>query len=429
MRMLRCVCRVGLCCIGTLLAGCGGSGTNGGAVTNNASATSVTVTFNSPLAPPTVAAQTGSAPFAAAPLQGNQLTISLPSATSKYSLAWTCTFHTMTFEYVLEATPQDGTAYSVGCQSGLLQPTGSAPPMAGATGSVDASAIAGTAFVGIFGKQGGAGVMNAASGAFNFNMPSGMNDVAVVAVDASFNVLAVKIVRTQTVPGAINSGNTIVLGSADLLTTAPLNFANLPGGFDAPQVQVTYVTAGGTPVRLTNFNVALTQYPTAPAASVASGDFYQFQIQTSDTATHASTIQVTQNMNGGGAVTIPLPPAWQFSGPAAAALPTFTFSYPGFAGVTTVTQQAGISCQTSPSSSLLINILATGSFQNGATTLVIPDLSKVPGFPSSLPSGATVEWNASISGGAAPEVNFLPSLPAKDSIVAIVGNMGHFVVP
>lgn len=75
-----------------------------------------------------------------------------------------------------------------------------------------------------------------------------------------------------------------------------------------------------------------------------------------------------------------------------------------------------------------IEVLATGSYQNGANTISIPDLTAINGFIRLAPSGTMAGWSASIVGGAGPEVQFLPSLPANGSIFTVT-TLGSFTVP
>ena len=420
MRGIRYACGFGLSCLVVLLAGCGSSGGmtgGGGTILDTNSDIPVTVTFNGLSAPSAVAMQTGTSPFTVASLQNNQLVINLPSMTSKYSIAWVCEQYPDDYEYVLEVTPRDGIAYSVGCPDGFYQTAGN--QQSTAIASVDASAIAGVSRVDIFGKQGYAGSMWGVSGEFGVDMPSGSNDIALVAIDGSLQALAVKILPGQTLPGAVNGGDPIVFSSADLLTMAPLHLTHAPDGFDPPFAELTYFTAGGTPVNLTE-TALFTQYPVVPAASTQSSDVYQFRATTSDTATQNSAIQVTQNTSGGGPVTIAFPPPWPYSGPAPALFPTFTFNYSGFTGMGTVIQEVYMSWFKPTTMGLLrIEILATGSFQNGATTLEVPDLSKLSGFPFPLTSVFDPGWRAVITGSPEPEMGFLPVVLANGSMVTV----------
>jgi len=375
----------------------------------------------------------GTGAFTAQTLQNNQLTIVLPSATSQYGVAWHCIVSAVTTsDFVLKATPQDGTAYTVGCPNGFSQ-TAAPSGLVAVTGSVDASAIAGVNIVDVTGKQ-GENIVFAPSGSFSVSLASGTNDVAFVPMGPSspnppvINVAkAVKILRNQAIPGTINGGNTVTFSPADMVTNETLTVSNIPAGFiNPPAVRVNFQTANGTVFALAN--EATTQYPALPAAALQTGDSYLFSTQT---ASMPQTLAILQSSTSGGPVTLALPQPWSYSGPAPAAFPTFTFNYSGFNGLPVITQSAVIFRTVVDAGEPFfrsIEVLATGSYQNGANTITVPDLTAIPGFISPALSGTTVSWSASIAGGSAPEVQFVPSLPANGS-VAIVSTSGSYTVP
>src|SRR6185312_13020694 len=259
------------------LAGCGG---NSGTPPVPSGPTTITVTFAN-ATPLAAAVQIGSGAFARASIQSGQLSLTVPAGTTNYAIAYVCPpFNVVAttiedFEFVIEATTQDATAYTVSCSA--------TPPTGSATGSVDASAIPGATNVVVGGKGGGFGFASTQT-SFNVNLPTGTNeDVTVSALDASNNLLAIKILRSQTVPGAINGGNTIVLGPADETTMQSVTVNNTPAGF-IPAVQlVDYLTANGTQIGLGIFSGS--QYRAMPAASTQPGDKYFIDSSTDDAAT------------------------------------------------------------------------------------------------------------------------------------------------
>ncbi|HEY6971632.1 MAG TPA: hypothetical protein VJA94_20645 [Candidatus Angelobacter sp.] len=396
------------------------------------SSISVTVTFIFGI--DTVAVQIGSGAFAAQTLQKNpsglgQLNLTLPSMTSKYAIAWHCVLGVApnSFgDFVLEATPADGTQYNLGCS--LTQPP---PPAIGTflgSGNVDASAIGAVSFISIYGNQARGGI-SGASGAFSINLFTGINDVAFVPTSVS-DILAVKIVRNQTVPGAINGGNPVVIGSNDMTSTQPLTVGSIPAGFSTSPTVVTFQTANGTAVPLAQ---ATTQYPALPQGAVQSGDRYVFTTQVSNATTKQS-LGLAQSSTDGGPVTLSaFPQPWSYSGPAPAAFPTFTFNYSGFTGLPVVTEDTRISTVAVDAGEpvfLSLEVLATGSYQNGANTITIPDLSALPVSThlAGAPSGTLISWSAFITAGSAPEMQFLPNLGANNT-VSTVGNSGAYTVP
>ena len=387
--------------------------------------TSVTVTFigGTPLA---VATQIGTSPFTLM-TPGNQVTFPVAPGNTKYAIAYVCrpvSASGITSETVIQATTQDTSAFTASCLG---------PPSTGtATGSVT-SAIFGTATIKIIGNQGIGGSVTGGSGSFSVSMPTGTNDVAAVAFDSSNNVQGVKLVRSQTVPGAILPGSSIIISSpADATTTADLTVNNVPPGFvNPPEASVEFITANGTSLLLTNNSVAGTNpqpYHALPTTAIVSSDFYLYESNTSNTVTNQSVGITATTTSGGGAFSLTLPTPWTFAGPAPAKFPTFTFIYPGFVGLTAVAEQGSIHWATSATTSNQITVLATANFQGIATTITIPDLTSLAGFLAPAATGTTINWVADIFGGTNQEFTFVPN-PPPNSSVQFVQNRGTFMQP
>ncbi|HLW52135.1 MAG TPA: hypothetical protein VKW06_04765 [Candidatus Angelobacter sp.] len=367
----------------------------GGNSSNPVMPTVVTVSFGTG-APVAAAAQMGAGTFSAVPIQGSQISVTLPPGTTRYAIAYVCpprVLGTVTDNsvFVIEATVQDGSALNSSCVR-------SVPAMASVTGTVDATAIAGATQIAIAGRGGFGSFLSFVSGPFNVSVPSGTNDIAILALDSSRDVLAVKILRSQTVPGAVNAGGTVVLGAADMTVNQPFTVTNVPAGFGAPVPFVEYRTTGETSIFLKASST--TQYPPVPAASTQPGDFYTFQGISSNSGTPDSAIGLAQTTtSGGGPVTLTLPAPWPATAPAPAALPTFTFNYPGFPGVSEVVESAELTWFNSTLSvGNAIRVTATSAFQNGSNTITVPDLSSLPGFLGAPPSGTNLVWMARIDG-------------------------------
>jgi len=402
-----------------LITGCAEGRRIGGGPSSN-----VTVTFigGTPL---TVATQTGTGPFTLM-TPGNQVTFPVAPGNTKYAIAYVCppvsASTTITSETVIQATTQDTAAFTASCLG---------PPTTGtATGSVS-SAIFGTTSIKIIGNQGIGGSVT--GGSFSVSMPTGTNDVAAVAFDSSNNVQGVKVVRSQTVPGALNGGAAIIISSpADATTTADLTVNNVPGGFvTPPEASVDFITANGTRLLLTNNSVASTNpqpYHALPTAATVSTDFYLYESNTLNTATNQSVGITTTTTSGGGAFSLSLPTPWIFAGPAPAKFPTFTFVYSGFTGQPAIADQGSIHWSTGASTSNQITVLATANFQAGATTITISDLTLLAGFLTPAATGTTINWVAHIFGGTNQEFTFVPN-PPPNSSVQFVQNRGTFMQP
>jgi hypothetical protein len=149
---------------------------------------------------------------------------------------------------------------------------------------VDANAIAGASFLNIDAENGTAqqGVYEGTpSGNFSFAAPVGTDRVAVLAYDSVlsgfeqfFSLVAVKNFSSQTVPGTLNGGNTVVLGAADQTTPEPLTYKSVPPGYNAPSTLVSYEFSGGDGFIIANG--VTSEYPSVPAGAAESGDDYIF---------------------------------------------------------------------------------------------------------------------------------------------------------
>ena len=380
------------------LASCGGGGGGAGSPVNPPSAgtTAITVSFVGGTLPTAVAESIGGG-WSSAALQGTSLVVNLPTGATTYAIAFRCpTYAVFGFvdpEYVIEATVADGTAYNLTCYT--------APTTSSANGSADASALAGAASVLVLGKDGYGASLSAASGAFSGSMLPGTNDVAAIAKDAAKNVLGVKIVRSQTSPGASNGGAAITLAASDAVSTAPVSITNISAGYDpTPECSVSYTTANGTSFYLNNNST--TSYAVVPSSEAAAGDYYTFESNNANLTTHELLGTSIYATNPGGAFTIPLPSPWTYGGPSAAAFPTFTFQYAGFNGMPSIVDNAQISWQENPTTQADINVFATSGYLGGATTLAIPNLTALAGFVAAAPSGTRVYWGAQIDGATYP---------------------------
>ena len=308
------------------LSACGGNSSNGsgGGGGGGNQPTIVTVTFTGS-APTAAATQIGTGSFAAATLSGSSLTLSVPSGTTNFAVAYVCPAQTiqsiatyqLTSQYVVEATTGDSTSYSFfGCPSQL-----SAGSQTGTlTGSVDASAIPGAtgldidAWNGPNFSQGGVATL---VGNFSFTAPAGSDQVEVLAYNQTLNgfgvsvaLAAAKTFSGQAVPGALNGGNTVVLTAADATTPETITYNNVPSGFRAASSLAVFESAGQ------DFGIALaegatSQYPALPAGMVQSGGFYEVEAQTNGGFTGnvsgGQSLVVLSTFTSGGPVSITFP--------------------------------------------------------------------------------------------------------------------------
>lgn len=390
----------------------------------------VSIKFNGSSMPTAVAAKTGTGAFTAQTLNGSTLTLSIPSGTSDYAVAFLCPTlgtapYTSQLEFVWEAATTDGTTLNFLCP---YEPN----LTLNFTGSLDASAITGVQSFEVFAQNGSSvgagGVGGGSSGNFDIAAPTGTDRVLTLAYGSQGDgPVAVKNFDNQTVPGSLNGGSTVVFGAADETTPEPITYNNVPSGFSTPSTYA-WLGMGQTTQNFVYAGNATTQYMQMPAGATEKGDVYFLDANAASTSSEADVN--TEIVSSGGPVSFTFPAPWSYSGPTAAALPSFTMSYSGFSGQANVSENAWIFWGTGSggifsTSTDEIQEEATGNYQGGSTTLAIPDLSGVAGFMAPPASGTQVEWNAWIE---QQSWGFASPLPSN-AVWNTVSNIGLYTVP
>jgi hypothetical protein len=372
----------------------------------------------------TVATQIGAGAYTQAALTSNKLILSIPDDETNYSVAFLCPSPTVgpfvNKEYVNQASTLDGKAFSETCPQLPLQG-------GNATAEVDASAIPGAEGISI-GDQG-------CSACNTFSLSEGLAvgtyDVPIYVTGAGgiYEAIAAKILRNQTIPGALNGGAPVVFQTTDETVPQTITYNNVPNGYSPTQGEVTYYTADGAFVPLALGGItAATQYMAMPPGTYQSGDYYDFIVLANDT-TSGGTVSVESYTSSAGPQSFTFPPPWSYAGPTAAALPTFNFAYSGFSGMSNVSYQAtldwGLGTTTFGISEDFdgISMSATANYQNGSTAMTIPDLSSLTGFLPTPPSGTAVRWSAEVSQGDP----FLTSTPS--GTIQSADNSGSYAEP
>ncbi len=420
-----------------LLSGCGSNsvGTNSGGGSGGSS-TTVTVSFTG-ATPAAVGTQIGSGSYVAA-TPANTITLTLPSGVANFAVAYVCTEtfppsgaapSVEFFQNVVEASVTDGTNLVEACQSA----TTTSPTFGALTGSVDGSAISGVTDYGISQGGGFTGVNLGYSGrGFSVSDPVGPQRVLVTAYNAissppaqvgSISLLAARNFDNQPVPGALNNGNTVVLGPADEATSQTITYNSIPSGF-ASSAGAGY----GTEAELVMGKLwgvilafpATTQYPVLPAGATESGDYYLINTSAGN---GVETMIINRTSTSGVPVVFTFPPAWGYSGPSPAALPTFNVDYAGFSGSSSLNYQMGFYWDAGGARTFFY-IAASGNYLNGTRSITFPDLTGLPGF-SKPTTGAYVDWNAAISQTVSGST---PSSPAN-ATTTTVSEAGIYVVP
>lgn len=404
-----------------MVAGCGGSGSQGGSgATGNgpASPTAVTVSFYEG-APTAVATKIGSSSFSLQTISSGKLTLSIPSGTTTFAVAYVCTG----VEDVFEASTADGTSFTVPCPAHVPS-----IPMGTLTGNVDISGVPGANLANIDLNNGTFGFSAGLNPNTNFSIsvPAGNDRVEIVAFNSSaqgLTALAAKNFSNQPVPGALNGGAQVVLGAADL-TTSPqsISYSNVPAGYSTPSVTAdfVFVAGGGFPVA-----TGAQQYPVIPASGVVNGDFYEIFSYAKNAAKPTEMIICVKSVTTAGPVSFTYPIPWPYAGPTPAALPTFDLSYAGFTGKTGVFATGRADWNNPAVGNFEFEIVASANYMNGSTLLSFPDLSGLTGFVAPPVSGTQVSWFASISQSTFGAPQPMPT----NATITTVENSGTYTAP
>jgi hypothetical protein len=404
-----------------LCVGCGASGGS----TQGGGATTVTFSFSKG-SPTVVAARIGSGAFTSQSLNSGKLAHSIPSGTTDFAIAYLCTPTSFpTFERVFEANIADGTSFTLSCVA-----PGNGVSTGTLTGTVDATAISQANLLEIAASAGNqavaAGIASDAS--FSVLVPAGTDRVEVLAYNSTSQgfqtistLLAARNFDNQAVPGSLNGGNQVVLGATDRTTPQSITYINVPAGYGAPSTFVELIMAGGAG----GFEVSRStaQYPTLPAGAIKTGDSYTFLANVINSAKPTEMMFVSNTSTAPGPVSFSFPAPWSYAGPTPAALPAFDFVYSGFTQSSRVDESAFISWGLPLTTQ--IDVTATSNYQNGSTTLAIPDLSAVTGFIAPPPSGTQVVWVGLIE-----QIDKgVQQAGEANAMIASVGNSGFYTVP
>lgn len=405
------------------LAACG-SGTNSDTV-----GTTVTATFTGATMPSAIAFQAGATgTFQPLTLAGASASFSLPVGTTAYGFAYICpTFNagnTYSNETIIQATTADTTSLSLACPSlnGNLAAT------------YDVSAIPGAASTLLYeGYQ--SNQTFATSGVQVLpNVPTGMTDVALVALDASGAAVGIEILRGVNVTGS-TSITFPPMTTADALGSAPASLTNVPSAATSFDFYTTYQTAGGLsailPVHYTN--TPQTTYPTVPASQTQPGDFYLLHAA-ADLPTQG--LRAVVSSSSATAITAAFPSPWTtVPSPVPAAFPAFPANTSGFSVQGSIVNAAWTQFTSTAGAPTVYNrySFVTQAWLATSSTFTVPDLSSLPGFTPAPPSGVREFWNLySIAGSPLQFDSLQQSQPetftAPASLQSIVTN-GYFAVP
>jgi hypothetical protein len=376
----------------------------------------VTYTFNG-ATPAASSTQIGTGSYTQASLNSNTLTLSIPSGTTDYAVAYSCGGPGIipgNGELVIEASVLDGTSFTRNC--------GSTPTSGTATVQIDAAAIPGASFV-LVGDSSFPSIQpwSGATLALSLQLQSGTHDVPIYVRDASGTIIAARILRSQSIPGALNGGNTVTFAASDETMVEPITESNIPAGFLPGIAIVVYETSNESDFLFGINNQ--TQYSAMPAAAYETGDYYVFEVSEHSSTTPTEEVGVDTYTSTAGPQSFTFPAPWSYAGPTAAALPTFDFAYTGFSGMANVSKISSLQWNPTPSSIDTITVETSANYQDGATSLTIPDLSGLTGFLALPVSGTTVTWRVSINQGN-PDLTTPPA-----GTMQFVENVGTFTEP
>ncbi len=422
--MLKPPCQLLSCLVlAVFLAGCGG-GSNGGSTSSGGTPTVVTFTFTG-ATPVEVASQIGTGAYTPATLSGNQLSLTIPSGETKFSVAYLCPASTgsatpQNFEFFDEATIADGSSYSAYCFTANTSKTITAPVEVNAEAFPDAEYV----IVSNTYLPWTDSIMD-----FEATLEPGIQDVPIYVLK-DFNsiddYLAIKILRGQQGPNALNGGLPVVFGAADKVTYQPITYQNIPAGYGVGSPFVEYETAGGASITL-DVDGLPNQYLAMPSGAYQSGDYYLFIALSAPAGDQnpgeGNLAEVETLTSTGGPQNFSFPAPWPFISPTASALPTFDFSYTGFSGKSNVSNYASFYWSLGTTSFNEISISTTANYLNGSTSITVPDLSVLPGFLSQKSFSGTVNWTTEVA-----QSNLSGTKPATGT-VQYVTHTGTYTLP
>lgn len=409
--------------IASLLSGCGGS-SKGGSTGGGPTPTVVTYNFTG-ATPVAIATQVGSGAYTAATLDGSELTLTIPSGETKFSVVYLCPASTgsttpQNFEFFDQATISDGTSFSAYCFTANTSATITAPLQ------VNAEAFPGAEYVIVSNTYlpWTDSIMD-----FDVTLEPGSQDVPIYVLK-DFNsiddYLAIKILRGQQGPGALNGGLPVVLGASDKVTYQPISYQNIPAGYGVLGPFVEYETAGGASITL-DVDGSPNQYLAMPSGAYQNGDYYVVVSAAGpggpQNSGEGNLAEVETLTSTGGPQNVSFPAPWPFSSPTASDLPTFDFTYSGFSGMSNVSNYASFYWYPSKTSFNEISISATANYLKGSTSLTVPDLSALSGFLSQKGFSGTVNWTTQVA-----QSNVSGTKPATGT-VQYVTHTGTYTLP
>ena len=366
--------------------------------------------------PVTVASRVGNGNWVATSVAGNTATLSLPSGTTTFGVAYVCPFdyNNVVNEFIFEASLSDGAAYTVECPNVVTRGAFSNVILSG-----DVAAIPGATYASIASQLAPWNIWSTSFTNVQMQFPNGNNDIAVSAnTGSSYLPSAIKIIRNQAVPGAINGGNPITLAPTDETTSETVTMPTPPAGFQInPSVAAYYVTTNSARIDLGGNNSGASTYAVVPTSESQPGDHYEFSAEADSTGYVQQQgeyllqfLTASEESTAPGAVAFAWPTPLTPNVPTAAALPTFQIVYPGgFSGSTQVSSTAQISwLDSNVINYQRVSMTATSAYLNGSTSLSIPDLSSIPGFIVPATSGTQVGWDEIVTGGTYPSFSVAP---------------------
>lgn len=433
-------CGLGL----TLLAGCGGGGSSsgGGGGTGGGSPTIVTVKFVG-VAPTAIATKVGSGTLTAATLSSGAVSLTVPSGTSTFAVAYLCPTEELggsgiTYlspEFLMEATIADGTSYTIQCRS---VPTAGQSGML--TGTVDATGVAAPAYYSLIvqamnGNYVSDQQIGAQSASVNLAAPEGSDridigfyDFTPVGYQTRVLLMAAKTFQNQQVPGQLDSGNTVTLTAADVPTYEPISFSGLGSGAATPVLIGDFQPTGQV------FGMELvygdaTEYPVLPAGVTRGGGSYNIEGTAYDSSCGCTLIAASAIAQPA-PLTLAFPNTWSYAGPATAAFPTMNFSsYAGLSGQPGLSYSAAIYWNTGTSTEREIEVDASANYVGSSLSLTVPDLSSLAGFWGAPASGTTEFWTASVFASDAGTLLSNAALMSAGHSLRGVQTSGAFTTP
>jgi hypothetical protein len=392
----------------------GGGYGGGGGTPPGPSGTTITLTVSG-AAPTAAAVQVGAGAWATKALSGNGASFTVPAGTTTYGVAVVCP---PIFEFIELLSINDTKTPVITCPANGTTSTSVSYDVSQIPSAAQARVYIGSA----------ASFQSTTTGTASFtDAPSGTQDVALLAFPSGLSAtdaLAVKILRAQSIPGALSIS---ALNGTDNTSSASIGLSGAPAGFTT-QVNAWYETAGGAQLLIKNAG-STTSYPTVANADTLNGDYYLVQaFASNNTVSGVNQVGASQTFSTPQSVSLTFPSPMTYAAPAAAQYPTF--AVPAYSGFTVSGPTAFLFGAFAPMQNEITVATTSTYLSSVGNSLAFPNLSSLAGFFSEPTHGNAEDWLVEEATSTNLNGNYLFSFPyANNGTQQYALVSGQFTVP